>query len=82
MRRYFATAELADVSPAALQAGIEHMLVDLGLEKDGRRRFALWSLLFMLGAAPELEATFKDPADRDAARDFMAMMERAEVPPD
>ncbi len=82
MRRYFATAELADVSAAALQAGIEHMLVDLGLEKDGRRRFALWSLLFMLGAAPELEATFKDPADRDAARDFMAMMERAEAPPD
>jgi hypothetical protein len=82
LRRYFATADLAAVTPDAMQAGIEHMLVDLGLETDSRRRFALWSLLFMLGAAPELDIAFKDPADRDAARDFMAMIERAEPPPD
>lgn len=57
------------------------MLVDLGLETDGRRRFALWSLLLMLGAAPELDTTFADAADRDAARDFMAMIDRAAPPP-
>lgn len=63
-----------------MQAGIEHMLVDLGLETDSRRRFALWSLLFMLGAAPELDVTFPDDADRNAARDFMALVEQ-EAPP-
>ncbi len=58
------------------------MLVDLGLEQDSRRRFAIWSLLYMLGAAPALDAAFKDAADRDAARDFMTMIEQAEKPPD
>ena len=65
-----------------MEAGIEHMLVDLGLETDSRRRFALWSLLFMLGAAPDLEVAFKDAGDRNAARDFMALIERTEPPPD
>jgi len=66
------------LTPDALAAGIEHMRVDFGLETDQRRRFALWSLMFLLGAAPDLDEAFEDPADRDAARDFMEMMERAE----
>ncbi|MBC2670747.1 hypothetical protein ACFOON_12820 [Novosphingobium piscinae] len=77
LRRYFATADLAAISPDALQAGIEQMRVDLGLEADRARRFALWSLLYMLGAGPDLDIAFKDPADRDAARDFMALVDRA-----
>jgi hypothetical protein len=76
-RRYFGTADLAAIPPAALAAGVEHMRVDLGMERDRGRRFALWALLHMLGAAPDLDVAFKDPADRDAARDFMEMMERA-----
>ena len=78
LRRYFATADLAVVTLDALQAGIEKMRVDLGLEKDRSRRFALWSLLYMLGASPDLDIAFKDDADRDAARDFMDMIERAQ----
>lgn len=78
LRRYFATADLAVVTPDALQAGIEKMRVDLGLEKDRSRRFALWSLLYMLGASPDLDIAFKDDTDRDAARDFMDMIERAQ----
>ena len=74
--RYFGVADLDMASPTAVQAGMERMLVDLGLETDRGRRFALWSLLFLLGAAPDLERTFKDPADREAARDFMDMSER------
>jgi hypothetical protein len=35
----------------------------------------LWSLLYMLGASPDLDIVFKDGADRDAARDFMDMIE-------
>ncbi len=76
LRRYFGTSDLAAVSPEALPAGIEKMRVDLGLEQDRARRFALWSLLFMLGAAPDLDVAFKDEADRNAARDFMDLVER------
>ncbi|MBV1689088.1 hypothetical protein KRR38_15750 [Novosphingobium sp. G106] len=78
LRRYFATTDLAAVPPAALVAGVEKMRVDFGMEQDRARRFALWTLLHMFGAAPDLDVAFKDEADRDAARDFMEMMERAE----
>jgi hypothetical protein len=71
LRRYFATSELAEITPAAQAAGIERMLVDFGLEQDRGRRFALWSLLYLLDAAPDLDVAFKDAADRDAARTFM-----------
>ena len=77
LRRYFATADLAQVTPEVLEAGLEHMRVDLGMEKDRGRRFALWTLLHMFGAAPDLDVAFKDEADRNAARDFMELMERA-----
>ncbi len=76
MRRYFGTTDMAAVPARALAAGIEHMRVDLGLERDRSRRFALWALLFMLDAAPDLDVAFKDPADRDAARNLMEMSER------
>ena len=42
IRRYFGTSDLASVPPSALEAGIEHMKVDLGLTKDRGDRFALW----------------------------------------
>ncbi len=77
LRRYFGTADLASVATEAMQAGIERMRVDLGLERDRARRFALWSLLFMLGASPDLDVAFKDEADRNAARDFMELVERS-----
>ena len=77
LRRYFATTELTAIPPDALAAGVERMRVDLGMETDRARRFALWTLLHMFGAAPDLDVAFKDAADRDAARDFMEMMERA-----
>lgn len=76
--RYFGTADLGAVPDTALLAGIERMQVDLGLEKDRGRRFALWALLHMLGAAPDLDVAFKDAADRDAARAFMELGEQAD----
>lgn len=78
LRRYFGTADLAATTPAVLEAGIERMLVDFGLEKDRARRFGLWTLLHMLGSAPDLNVAFKDAADRDAARDFMDMVAKAQ----
>ena len=76
LRRHFGTADLDTLSPEAIQSGVEKMLVEFGLEKDRGRRFALWTLLHMLGAAPDLDVAFKEAEDRDAARDFMEMMEQ------
>lgn len=77
MRRYFGTEDLASATPAALEAGIERMLVDFGLEKDRSRRFGMWSILYMLSSAPDLDEAFKDEADREAARNFMDLIDRA-----
>ena len=78
LHRYFGTDDIAAIAPASLAAGLERMQVDFGLEKDRSRRFALWALLHMLGAAPDLDVAFENPADRDAARNFMDLLGRAE----
>jgi hypothetical protein len=74
LERYFGTADLATVSPAMQEAGLDRLRVDLGLERDRDRRFALWSLLYVLGQAPDLDVAFKDEADREAARNFMDLL--------
>ena len=73
LRHYFGTADMDTLTPAAFEAGTERMRVEFGLTRDRPRRFALWTLMYMLGVAPDLDVAFKDPADRDAARDFMEM---------
>ena len=75
IRRYFGTSELAAVPPAALNAGIEHMKVDLGLSTDRGERFALWALLHVLGSAPDLDVVFKTDAEREAARNLMDVLQ-------
>ena len=80
LQRYFGTADLASIQPEAMNAGIEHLRVDFGLEKDRGRRFALWAVLYMLGTHLDLDKAFKDEADRNSARAFMDLMDR--VPED
>lgn len=80
LQRYFGTTDLAAISPQALVVGTERMRVDLGLEKDRRVRFALWTFLYTLGEAPELDVTFPDAEDREAARNLMDMLSEAEAP--
>jgi hypothetical protein len=77
LQRYFGTTDMAQVPPDAVAAGLERMRVDLGLEKDRGYRFALWTVMYILGDAPELDVAFKEEKDRDAARDFMNLMDRA-----
>ncbi|MEO6389308.1 MAG: hypothetical protein ABIT16_05210, partial [Croceibacterium sp.] len=74
LQRYFGTRDMAEVTPATQQAGLDRMKVDFGLETDRGKRFALWSLLFMLGDAPDLDVAFKSPDDRDAARNLMDLL--------
>lgn len=78
LRRYFGTTDLSTLSPDALEAGADRMNVDLGLEADPGRRFALWALMHMLGVAPDLDVAFKDEGERDAARNFMDIAAAAE----
>lgn len=75
--RYFATDDLAAITPAALEGGIERMQVDFGLETDPARRFALWTVMHILGVAPDIDAAFENAADREAARDFLDLIDRA-----
>ena len=76
--RYFGTPDLAEASPAVQAAGLDRLRVDFGLERDGGRRFALWSLLYLLGQAPDLDVAFKDEADREAARNLMDLLAATE----
>ena len=77
LQRYFGTSDLAEASPAVQAAGLDRLRVDFGLETDRGRKFALWSLLYLLGQAPDLDVAFKDAADREAARDLMDMLAAA-----
>ena len=74
LQRYFGTPDLENIDPAAVPAATDRMLVDFGLERDRGRRFALWTLLFMFDAAPDLDVAFEDPDDREAARNMMDMI--------
>lgn len=79
LHRYFATSDISALSPNALASGIEQCQVDLGLEIDRSKRFALWALLHMLGGGPDLDATFENEDDRNAARNFMELLEASET---
>lgn len=74
--RFFGTDDIAALSPEQLLGGVERLRLQFALEKDSGRRFAYWCLLFMLGAAPDVEEAFKDEEDREAARDFMDAAEQ------
>jgi hypothetical protein len=74
--RFFGTDDIAALSSDQLVAGSERLRLQFGLEKDRGRRFALWSLMYMLGIAPDLDVAFADEDDREAARDFMEAAER------
>lgn len=71
--RFFGTADIDTLDQPTLLAGIDRLRLQFGLERDGGRRFALWSLMYMLGVAPDVDEAFEDADDRAAARDFMDM---------
>ena len=74
LHHYFGTSDLAEASPAVQAVGLDRLRVDFGLETDRSRRFALWSLLYMLGQAPDLDVAFKEQADQEAARNLMDLL--------
>jgi hypothetical protein len=78
LQRYFGSSDLATVSPAVREAGIDRLRVDFGLETDRGRKFALWALLHLLGEAPDLDVAFKAEEDREAARNLMDLLAAGE----
>ena len=78
LRQYFGTSDLSEASPAVQEAGIDRLRVDFGLATDRAHRFALWSLLYMLGQSPDLDVAFEEEADREAARDLMDLFAASE----
>jgi hypothetical protein len=80
LQRYFGTRNLEDIAPAALPAGVERMRVDFGMEQERGPRFALWTLLLVLGGAPDLDVAFEHEEDREAARNLMDLL--AAAPPE
>lgn len=78
LMRYFGTSFLDDLPEGARAAGVEKVLVDFGLSRDSGHRFALWTLLHMLDAAPDLDVAYPDPSDRAVARNFMDLLAASE----
>ncbi len=76
VEQFFGTTDIDQLTAEQLLAGTQRLRLQFGLEKDEGRRFALWSLMYMLGVAPDLETAFEDEEDREAAREFMDMADR------
>ncbi len=77
LQRYFGTSDVSAASEGVRIAGLDRLLVDFGLETDRARRFALWSVLYMFGQAPDLDIAFNEEADRGAARNLMDLLAAA-----
>ncbi|UAK23211.1 hypothetical protein [Sphingomonas nostoxanthinifaciens] len=73
--RAFGTSDLSALPHDQLLAGVEKLRAQFDAEEDGEDRFAIWCLLYMLGAAPDLEDAFDEEDDREAARDFVASID-------
>jgi hypothetical protein len=68
---YFGTPDLDAVSPAELAAGRDRLLFDFADERDSGRRFAIWTLMYVLDIAPDPDRAFEKRDEREAARAFM-----------
>lgn len=77
LQRYFGTRDVAAIAPATLSDGVDRMRVDFGMEQDRGARFALWTLMLVLGDAPDLDVAFTHEEDREAARNLMDMLTAA-----
>ncbi|WP_420139054.1 hypothetical protein [Sphingomonas sp.] len=75
--RFFGTAAIDTLDPERLAKGADLVRLQFGLERDPERRFDLWCLMYLLGTAPDPDATFQDEDDREAAHAFMAEAEQA-----
>jgi hypothetical protein len=70
--RYFDTDDLGALEPETLARGCEQMGIDVGIEQEPGRKFALWVLMEALGVAPLPADAFREqPQLRAAADDWL-----------
>lgn len=75
---YFGSTDLDALSSQQLGRGLEALSIDFGVTREPGRKFALWTLMHMLGAAPDIETAFENEEERDAARQFAEFIESDE----
>lgn len=79
IQHFFETEDPATLTEADYELGLERLKLGFGLEREPGRKFALWTLLDALGAAPlPAEAFAKEPALKAAAEDYLSAAFRLE----
>lgn len=77
LHHYFGTDDIAGVPTERLERGREQLAIDFGKESEPGRRFALWSLMFVLDIAPDPEEAFETERERSAARTLASLASSA-----
>ncbi|MFN5084927.1 MAG: hypothetical protein ACK44O_16460 [Novosphingobium sp.] len=76
---FFGTEDPAELTEADYERGLEKLKIGFGVEREPGRKFALWTLLDALGAAPlPAEAFAKEPLLKAAAEDYLKAAFRLE----
>ena len=79
IRHFFETDDPATLTEADFELGLERLKIGFGVEREPGRKFALWTLLEALGAAPlPADAFAKEPALKAAAEDYLSAAFRLE----
>lgn len=79
IRHFFETDDPATLTEADFELGLERLKIGFGVERESGRKFALWTLLEALGAAPlPADAFAKEPALKAAAEDYLSAAFRLE----
>lgn len=73
---YFGTDDPDTLGDVAVELGCARMVVDLGVEQDPGRRFALWALMVAFDCAPPPAETFDDPDLLRVANEYLDAVEQ------
>lgn len=76
---FFETEDPTTLTETEYELGLERLKIGFGVEREPGRKFALWTLLEALGAAPlPADAFAKEPALKAAAEDYLSAAFRLE----
>lgn len=76
---FFGTDDLAALTEVEFDRALERLRIAFGVEREGGRKFALWTLMEALGIAPlPAEAFAKEPQLKAVAEDYLKAAFRME----
>lgn len=76
LHHYFGTDDPDSLGDVPIQLACARMAVDLGVEREPGRRFALWALMVAFDCAPRPAEAFEDPGLRRAAEEYLDAVAR------